>query len=138
MKRFGGWFVAIALVGMAGCDFLGLGSKAIEVDGQVLELRSGEPLQDIAVGIYGRNGCLTLGDPTCSTRLELTFTHPEGRFKLKHNPSGKYAFIFLFVNPDDVRNFAYSQEVELLEEGQRIRRTYLLLRRDTSGVGGQD
>gem|GEM_PF-4899192 len=35
-----------------------------------------------------------------------------------------------------MRNFLYSQEVELLEEGKRIRRTYLLAKRDTSSVGG--
>lgn len=137
MWRFWGWSLVFVFL-VAGCDFLGLGSKTIEVDGRVLELRSGEPIPDIAVGIYGRNGCLTLGDPTCSTRLELTFTDEEGRFKLKHEPTGEYAFIFIFVNPDDMRNFLYSQEVELLEEGKRIRRTYLLAKRDTSSVGGQE
>ncbi len=130
--------MGILVLLLAGCDFLGLGSKTIEVDGQVLELRSGDPIPDIAVGIYGRNGCTRLGDPTCSTRLELTLTDQEGWFKLRHKPTGEFAFLFIFVNPDDMRNFEYSQEVELLEEGRRIRRTYLLAKRDTSGMGGQE
>ncbi len=125
-------------IGMSGCDFLGLASKTIEVEGRVLELRSGEPIADIAVGIYGRNGCVRLGDPTCSTRLELTFTDEEGNFQLKHEPTGDFAFIFIFVNPDDMRNFEYGQEVELLQEGKKLRRTYLLAKRDTTGGTGQE
>jgi len=111
----------------SGCDLLGLGSKLIKVRGKVLDAVTQEPIPDMAVGIYGRNGCSDL-DPTrnCSTQLVLTYTDQEGKFSLQHDPTGEFAFIFLFINPDEARNADYSQEVDLLKEGKEISQVYYL------------
>ncbi|GEM_PF-1643927 len=130
MRRIRTWLpLAVLLLFLSGCDMLGIGPKTIEVNGKVVELKTDKPIPNIAVGIYGRNGCVDLNNArNCSTPLELTKTDSEGLFYLKHEPTGEFAFIFLFINPDEDRNYNYGQEVDLLKEGQKVNKVYPLVR----------